>query len=290
MKTLAHASPFSLLFAGAVVGLAAAFACSSSSNPGATGSLECTSLASCCLAMGSAAAIGECNAIVATGVEATCTSSLISYTTTGACTVGTGPADAGHVFGFDSGIPCQTTGTCTPTKDGGHVSGFDAGASTVCSGAVACSNGQTYEQCESTATGACTAEVVFSGGATFACTSCADCTSALALAASKCGTTTTTDAGGGTDAGSGTDAGACGTAPVLHPETAAGVYCPFAAGGSPSTAPRGRSAAKRRARAPTGRPARRRAPPAPSPGRSSGSATARSIARGARTAPSAAAT
>jgi len=50
-----------------------------------------------------------------------------------------------------------------------------------------------------------------------------DCAAASASAATQCGNDTTTTVDAGPD---------CGTPPVLHPETDAGVYCPFAAAGS----------------------------------------------------------
>jgi len=156
--------------------------CSSSSST-ATGSPACTDLTACCLQM-TGSAVSTCVSVVSMGAEATCASTLIAYETAAQCGGTTPGLDAGH--GFDTGLPCQATGTCTaPTKDSGVKD----------TGTLTCQQLQ----------------------------SCPPDSSTMPP---------------GIDAGhdSGADAAdVCGTTPVLHPETAAGVYCPFSPSGSAIT-------------------------------------------------------
>jgi hypothetical protein len=221
MTTFASQAFRSFLFGSIVLG-AGALGCSTSAATG-TGTAACVALTACCAGM-SATAEGDCLTIASLNSEATCTTTLTAYQQGSRCGGGTGPGDAGHITTGDTGLPCELTNTCTATKDGGGSS--DTGLLGGCQTIGSCSDGQTYKECTTTSGGACSASFVFSGGATFTCASCSDCASALTSAQSMCGTTVTTgDAGH--DAGN-----TCGTPPVLHPETAAGVYCPFTAAGS----------------------------------------------------------
>ena len=124
MKTLARLCSFAPLLAAIVVG--APLACSSNVSPGALEASQCGSLSSCCAAMGSEAEMSACENVVVTGDDATCTSALLNYTSIGACTVDA-PADGGHLLGADTGLPCQSTGTCTTPNDAGHPTGLDTG-------------------------------------------------------------------------------------------------------------------------------------------------------------------
>jgi hypothetical protein len=135
----------------------------------------------------------------------------------------------------------------------------------------ACTDGAAVLACITTnGDGTCANEYYSVGAATFTCASCSDCAGAILLAERACsggvgpeeeagidaaresGGPPGFDASGPADAGSdtGTDAGSdggdagvdgsgdadagdvCGTVPSLHPESVAGVYCPFTSAGN----------------------------------------------------------
>ncbi len=199
-----------------------AVGCSTSAGT-TTSDAACVALETCCAAMNAATAV-ECLTIVGAKVQTTCASSLATYEQANLCGGPAVPPDGGNLTTPDTGLPCALTNTCTTTNDGGGTK--DTGLPGGCQPLGSCSDGETYEECTTTTGGTCSASFVFSGGATFACASCSDCSTALASSQAKCGMTTTTG-----DAGH--DAGdTCGTPPALHPETAPGVYCPFTAAGS----------------------------------------------------------
>ncbi len=146
-----------------------------------------------------------------------------------------GTVDAGGGTGADAGIPCSLTGTCSAGVDGGEAgeaaeAGVDADAGTPlgpqCQTAGTCADGIVFQACTETGgSGTCNAAIVFPDGTVYPCASCTNCAAASVSAQAHCGMTTSTDAG----ADSGDD---CGTPPALHPETEAGVYCPFTASGA----------------------------------------------------------
>jgi len=198
-------------------------ACSSSGSTPPGGSAACTALATCCAEMSGANA-STCLALVS-GPATLCATELTSFVQEGRCNGTTPLPDAGTT-------PCTVTGTCI---DAGHATGNDAsGGTTSCTTTGQCPNQATYQTCVTGSGSSCSAIVTFApgtGGGAFPCASCSDCSSAVALAASSCGSVTPpVDGGSIHDAGH--DVDNCGTAPTLHPEVEAGVYCPFTPTGS----------------------------------------------------------
>ena len=206
--------------------IAGAAGCSSSHAPAAPSA--CAALASCCASL-SAAEATTCQQALSGATSSECASTLSALTQAGGCSVA--GFDAGGVGpGGDGGVPCSVTGTC-PGSSSSSGAGQDDGGITLgpqCTPAGACEDGTSYSTCIETSTsGACNEAIVFAGGATFPCASCGDCEAATASAESYCSTAPPTEPDAGPDTGS-----SCGTSPVLHPETAPGVYCPFTEAGS----------------------------------------------------------
>jgi hypothetical protein len=211
--------------------VAGAAGCSSNAATADAGAADaCTALAACCTGIGGA---GEstCQSFVtaarAANSESSCATTLQSYTQSGLC----GGLDSGEpASDFDANLPCALTNTCGgDTGDAGNVdtvvdSGL-FGAGVHCEYLGTCSSGGAeYDTCTETLDGgACVAAIVFpTTGTSILCASCLDCAAASASAASQCpNVTQPVDAGPD-----------CGTPPALHPETDAGVYCPFAAAGA----------------------------------------------------------
>ena len=114
-----------------------------------------------------------------------------------------------------------------------HLPGSDAGTdgnsgTRQCTAPVSCVNGATYSVCETTLLGVCSGtSYAFSDGTSFACHSCVDCASAELSAQARCNSLPEAGVDASGDSGGSGDAGTCGTAPILHPEAQAGVYCPF---------------------------------------------------------------
>jgi hypothetical protein len=214
-----------LLFAPVAWGLG----CSSSHAP--SGSTPCSALEACCASLSGEEAT-SCQNALAGATSSQCASTLSALVQAGGCTA---PGfDAGS--GFDGGVPCTLTGTCA---DAGGSSGSGSGGGGQDSGGImlgpqcvvsgACQGGgEQYSTCvETSSSGACNAAIVFPDGATYACASCNDCAAASVSAQSYCASMTSPGQDAGADTGP-----SCGTAPVLHPETAPGVYCPFTEAGS----------------------------------------------------------
>jgi hypothetical protein len=204
------------------------FACSSSTSgpANAGGANACATLSSCCASIGGATG-SSCQTLeqsvsgVANG-STSCQDYLESYQAAGYC----GGLDGGSGTTFDSGGAPTSSCTLTGTCDSGTTTGPTAPQ---CQLIGSCANGETYGTCvQTSAGGACSASIVFSGGTQIACVSCTDCAAASATAAAECNPTTP-----GEDAAAPVDSGpSCGTAPVLHPETTPGTYCPFTATGA----------------------------------------------------------
>lgn len=211
-----------LLFAPVVWGLG----CSSSHAP--SESTPCSVLQACCASLSGEEAT-SCQNALAGATSSSCAATLSALVQAGGCTAS--GFDAGSPgSGVDSGLPCTLTGTCAGGPDSGGVAkdggGIVVGPQCVASGA--CQDGETYSTCvETNSSGVCNAAIVFPGGATFACASCNDCAAASVGAQNYCASMTSPVPDAGADTGP-----SCGTAPVLHPETAPGVYCPFTEAGS----------------------------------------------------------
>ncbi|HEY3821327.1 MAG TPA: hypothetical protein VGL81_29375 [Polyangiaceae bacterium] len=206
--------------------VAAGLGCSSSHAP--AGSSACTALETCCASLSGEEAT-SCHDALSGATSSACASTLAALVQAGGCTAE--GFDAGNPgTGTDGGVPCTLTGTCPGGSSGSDV-GSDAGGTATgpqCVTAGACEDGTPYSTCvETSSSGACNAAVVFASGETFPCASCGDCVSATLSAESYCSMTTTTTPDAGPDTGP-----SCGTAPVLHPETTPGVYCPFTEAGS----------------------------------------------------------
>jgi len=197
---------------------AAAVACSSG-HPAADPA-ACSALQACCDSLAGAES-ASCHDTVTGASESACTSAFEALVQAGGC-AGAG-FDGGAVPGVDAGVPCALTGTCPAGPEGG--AGTDAGTppGPLCQVVGTCADGTEFEACvETGSSGTCNAAIVFPDGTVYPCASCNDCAAASASAQGHCGTPPTP-----------VDAGPdCGTPPALHPETEAGVYCPFTATGA----------------------------------------------------------
>jgi len=207
--------------AAVLFSVAGAVACSSGHSPADSGA--CSALEACCAALTGPEAT-SCRSTVTGATDSSCATALGTLVQAGGCAGG--GFDAGGIPGVDAGLPCLLTGTCPAGADAS--AGVDADAGTIplgpqCQTAGTCADGETFEACtETSSAGACTAAVVFSDGTVFPCASCTNCAAASASAQGHCGTTPQP-----------VDAGPdCATPPALHPETEAGVYCPFTPAGA----------------------------------------------------------
>jgi hypothetical protein len=210
----------------AVLSSVAAAACSSGHPAADSGA--CSALQACCATLtGDDAA--SCRDTVTGANDSACTSALGTLVQAGSCAGG--GFDAGGT-GADSGVPCSLTGTCAAEAGAGAEAGADADGGTTplgpqCQTAGTCADGTAFQACTETgSSGTCNAAIVFPDGTVYPCASCTNCAAASVSAQAHCGTSTT-NVDAGPDAGDD-----CGTAPALHPEAEAGVYCPFTASGS----------------------------------------------------------
>ena len=179
------------------------------------------SLVGCCTSKTAGIATEECyygadsGTADVSGYQAACSATSGTWST---MMTGGGGNDGGSnpVPENDAGtLPCEPTGTC----DGGTPT-------TQCQMIGSCSDGESYSTCTTNTGGACSASIVFSGGAQTACASCTNCEAASASAVALCNSPVQ-DAAPPVEAGP-----VCGATPVLHPELAPGVYCPFTAAGA----------------------------------------------------------
>lgn len=196
-------------------------ACSGASH-GLSESAACSALDTCCASLGGAEA-SSCHSTVTSATDAQCSAALSNLVQTGGCT---GVSYDGGVV--DSGLPCTVTGTCpggSSSSGGSSNSGSSSssgGSGPDCVPSGACQDGTTYETCsETSASGTCSAAIVFTDGTTYPCASCTNCAAASVSAQSYCTAQTLPEAGP-----------ACTAAPTLHAETVAGVYCPFTTAGA----------------------------------------------------------
>jgi hypothetical protein len=199
-----------------------------------------------------------CAGSVAGGGDTNCqtvpcgTSSYKVCTGTGTCpsvsySVGSQTFTCNSCDGSCSGAATSVASAC----EGIHTTGPEGGSgTTTCSAAIPCGSSNSYEICTTIASVSCTSVTYrFAKGTSYTCASCTDCSAAAASAGKECGgvtilpdgggpdgeefesgpgeTDSGTDSGSDFDTGGGTDTGTCGKVPTLHPETAAGVYCPF---------------------------------------------------------------
>jgi hypothetical protein len=204
----------------AVLSAAAAAAACSSGHPAAD-TAACSALQTCCAFLAAPEA-SSCHDTVTSASESECASALGVFVQAGTCTGG--GVDGGGLPDAEAGVPCTITGTCAPGAEAG--AGSDGGTTPMgpqCQAVGTCADGTQFEACTETgSSGTCNAAIVFPDGTTYACASCDDCVAASVSAQAHCGTVAPT-----------VDAGPdCGTPPALHPETEAGVYCPFTAAGS----------------------------------------------------------
>ena len=210
-----------LLFTGAAIAACSAVIANASGDP------SCAALGACCGTIpGPAAETCQemAQAAKTSSSGASCAAILRSYQAEGYCG---GPDGGGSSFDGGGSIACGVTGTC----DASAAAATDAGGPQ-CQLIGSCRNGQTYEACTQTsASGLCSASIVFSDGARMACASCGDCATAAASASARCnGLPSIPDAAPPPPPA---DSGpSCGTAPALHPESVPGVYCPFTATGA----------------------------------------------------------
>jgi len=224
-----------LALAAALLAASFALGCSGSSSPAPQDGPACVALDACCAEMTGASA-ASCASAAGTAHQAgsgvSCATVLATFQASELCGVSPLP-DGGGLPPVDASAPCTLTGTCPPDSGALRADTGAAPLGTQCQ-PIMCGDGAGFEACiTTTGGGACSASFVFPDGTSFACSSCQDCTSASASAVSYCGGTVVVDSGvadtGILDATIAVDA--CGTTPALHPETEAGVYCPFTATG-----------------------------------------------------------
>ncbi|HEY8075122.1 MAG TPA: hypothetical protein VIF62_13455, partial [Labilithrix sp.] len=189
----------------------AAWACTTSSS--ATGGTTCASAPACG---------GQVEACTTTDGSGACTQALFRYD---------GKDYACSTCADCTGAAEQVARACAPAHDAsvppppppGDAAPEAGKPTTTCTAPTSCASGDDYQICTTTLGASCLSVAYRFDDATLACASCSDCSAAVASALAKCNAT---DLDAGFDSGP-----TCGTAPVLHPEAAAGPFCPFTAAG-----------------------------------------------------------